>query len=132
MVLFPKPTMLLPSIFALDLVACCISLAMTRLSRRFSSSLIEPRNASADLPVSFVLISAISTLPNQRFNGNLLDGDAEDLERARIGAGVRVFTIARHEHHRLSIIRIAIAKSRNPTAPRQKPTGSSRNVVCRN
>src|SRR4051812_43193856 len=33
---------------------------------------------------------------------------------------------------RVSIIRIAIANSRKPTAPRQKPTGSSRNVWCAN
>jgi hypothetical protein len=31
-----------------------------------------------------------------------------------------------------SIIRSAIANRRNPTAPRQNPTGSSRKVVCAN
>src|SRR6266542_1653673 len=38
--------------------------------------------------------------------------------------------ISKSPHARLSIVRSAMANSRKPTAPRQYPTGSSRNVWC--
>src|SRR5204862_5116328 len=72
-----------------------------------------------------------------RFEMKTLDEDARVVDEDGPTAGRRALkgrggdgADGDRADHLLSIVRSAIAKRRNPIAPRQYPTGSSRKVVC--
>ena len=73
----------------------------------------------------------MATLSNSNGLVSTLDRSLRDLDCWR-ERGDEAQDKGGSDHVRLSIILSAIANSRNATAPRQYPTGSSRNTRCLN